>query len=226
MEKIKHNYSIISILIVFLFLIATGIASWIISISTTFKPTYEPAGEVISALDLTPQTYDGAIHLPKIIDESLVNTDKYTIKYQMPNSQMYLTITFNNGDPEIGPVNAGKYKLKYENKVNSSSFVEIEFEIKKATPELVPEGYPTLGSVIYGQLPEMTKSNASVLATHPGHVNSTANSAVTVQGTYSFTDENISKGDEFTNINNSKSKQETKNVESKTEIKEQEVKEG
>lgn len=39
----------------------------------------------------------------------------------------------------------------------------------------------------------------------------------------SFTDENISKGDEFTNINNSQSK--SKSVESKTEVKEQIVKE-
>ena len=44
----------------------------------------------------------------------------------------------------------------------------------------------------------------------------------------SFTDENISKGDEFTNLNNTKPNQgvQQKTVESKTEVKEQKVKEG
>lgn len=193
MKTKKISLPIIIVSAVAFMMIATGIASWIITISKDFKPEYSAAGEVISALDTTPEVYDGAIHLPKVINAEVVNTNNYKIKYLAPKSSMYMEVKFENGDPLSGPTNAGTYKIKYESVSNSNDYVEIEYKILKATPTVLTEGHPTLGSTIYGQLPSITPSTASVWATHPKHASSTSASPVEVEGTFTFKDENATR---------------------------------
>ncbi len=202
MRKNKINFSVIIISIILLFLVGTGIASWVITISKTFKPEYLQSGEVISSIDASPVVYDGNYHIPLILNDEIINDSKYVIKYSTSdNPDWFVNIQFDSeGLPSSGPMNAGTYSFKYENVNNKNDYVIVPFEIKQAVPTLLKEGYPTLGSTIYGQLPSMTKSTSSILATHPNHIESTDASPKSVLGDYIFTNEESTRFTDYIGI--------------------------
>ncbi len=204
MAKNKKNYIAVIVAIFAFFLIATGIASWIISISSGFTPQYSIKGEVMSQLDTSTVTYDGVVHLPIPLDSNTKMEDSFEISFKSvgddSNNMLYTKITFNEGYPNTGPVNAGNYLIKYTRLSDPEEYAEIPFVIDKVKLTLTAEQLPTLSDTIYGFAPSITK-NETVSVVDTSHI-----SQQTVTGKFVFDeDSNIEtaayNGNEITSQN-------------------------
>ena len=188
MKAKKISLPIIIVSVVAFMMIATGIASWIITITKDFTPNYSAAGEVVTGLDLTSPTYDGMVYLPKIIDEDKVSTSKFSIGYVRGDSDNYkesdfTTISFdNNGNPVSGPKDAGTYTILYKNK-SDGSMVQVKFTINKAELLDTDIVLPTLSPIFYGNTPTFLSPGSVTHELATKNANG-ENNVETVNGTF------------------------------------------
>lgn len=175
MKKTRINFSVIFISIIALFLIGTGIASWIISISINFKPEKIESGDLISSLNTESVTYDGNGHLPTLVDNPLVDLTNsevfanYKVYYRLKKlddsdeEQNFVEVVFESSYvPDMYyakvPINAGTYEIKYQK--NGVDVYTTDFIIKQV--ELSNVTAPSLSTVIYGELPTITQPTGAV----------------------------------------------------------------
>lgn len=188
MKTRKISLPLIFVSVVAFFLLATGIASWIITITQDFKPEYSAAGEVLSGIDLTSPTYNGEIHLPTIIDEEKISTSTFSIGYVKGSLDNYkesdfTTISFDSsGKPIMGPKNAGTYTLLYKNK-NDGSMVQVKFTINKAELLDTDIVLPTLSPIFYGNTPTFSTTGSVTHELATKNLNG-ENNVETVGGTF------------------------------------------
>lgn len=216
MKKRKINFPIIFISIMLAFLFATGIASWIISISSSFTlGEYSKEGELLSSIDTTSPTYDGNVHLPTLVENPTINFkdekvfESYDFHFRKEGELAWTEITFLSPyEPFVfvnnAPMNAGNYEIKYTDSTGYEYV--IDYNIKQATPTLSIS--PELSTVIYGKLPIITQPTGNVAS-----YTLFDNSVEEFSGTFEYVDEedarfnsdarNYSGSDTSTNVTTS-----------------------
>lgn len=193
----KLKYTFITISIILLLFITSGLASWIVTNSKSFKPKYVIDGDIILSLDNTSVTYDNDVHIPALVDNPVIdfkNDDifsNYYFSYKDLSTNTTSAIYFDTAYvPYDGPVDAGDYEIYYKNKeTNEITTIPFTIEPVKLTEQDLSEYLPSLGDTVYGELPSMTQQTGNFLTyTFPSNNNSEK-----IGGNFVFEDEESTK---------------------------------
>ena len=202
MTKKKNNYIVILVSIIAVFLIVTGIASWIISISNSFEPQFKNEWNIIASLDTTPVVYNGQGQLPSVVSGAPIDFNneeifsKYNFYYKSSDDNYFnwVKIDFDNNSYSSptnylnesskrtsAPVNAGLYQLKYEEKNNEDNFAIIEeFIIEQAEVKIITT--PSAVTLEYGV--NTVVASGDTYATHKDYSDLKVNGEFTFVNVY------------------------------------------